>query len=141
MRRTSYDRRIQNLAGSGILLAAAAFPVFSQAPGQPASAPRANWELANKFGTEPLRRVTYSTAVQPRWMGKSDSLWYNWKDHNGSTFLLVVPPLKVKRPLFDHAKLAAALAVAHHKPYDPNALPFTTLNLTKDHKKLRFTVD
>ena len=141
MRRTSYHRRIQNLAGSGILLAAAAFPVFSQAPGQPASAPRANWELANKFGTEPLRRVTYSTAVQPRWMGKSDSLWYNWKDHNGSTFLLVVPPLKVKRPLFDHAKLAAALAVAHHKPYDPNALPFTTLNLTKDHKKLRFTVD
>ena len=38
-------------------------------------------------------------------------------------------------------KLAAALATAHQKPYEPGALPFTTLNFTKDHKAIRFTVD
>jgi dipeptidyl-peptidase 4 len=135
------SRRFRSALGAALLLVTGTIPALAQVPAQSVAAPKANWELANKFGTEALRRVTYSAAVQPRWMGKSDSLWYNWKDHNGSTFFLVVPPLKVKRPLFDHAKLAAALATAHRKPYDPNALPFTTLNFTKDHKRFRFTVD
>lgn len=102
---------------------------------------RANWELADKFSPEALRRVTYSQQVVPRWIGKSDSLWYNWRDRNGSTFYLVYPPAKVKRPLFDHGKLAAALSSTHRKPYEPNNLPFTTVNFTKDHKAIRFTVD
>jgi dipeptidyl-peptidase 4 len=103
--------------------------------------PQANWELSNKFTTQALQRVIYSTTLQPRWIGKTDSLWYNWRNRAGAGFTLVYPPTKVKRPLFDHVKLAAALATAHQKPYEPNALPFTTLNFTKDHKAIRFTVD
>lgn len=103
--------------------------------------PAANWELSNKFGTDALRRVTYSSTVQARWIGKTDSMWYNWKNRQGSTFQLVYPPTKTRRPLFDHVKLAAALATAHRKPYEPGNLPFTTLNFTKDHKAIRFTVD
>jgi dipeptidyl aminopeptidase/acylaminoacyl peptidase len=103
--------------------------------------PQANWELANKFSTTALQRVTYSSTLQPRWIGKTDSMWYNWRNRQGATFYLVYPPAKVRRPLFDHVKLAAALATAHRKPYEPNALPFTTLNFTKDHKAIRFTVD
>jgi dipeptidyl-peptidase-4 len=103
--------------------------------------PQANWELSNKFSTQALQRVTYSTTLAPRWIGKTDSLWYNWRNRQGAGFWLVYPPARVKRPLFDHVKLAAALATAHQKPYEPNALPFTTLNFTKDHKAIRFTVD
>ena len=106
-----------------------------------ATAPRANWELANKFGTEALRPVTYSATLQPRWIGKTDSMWYNWRDKNGSRFMLVVPATKVKRPLFDHAKLAAQLTTLHRKPYDPHTLPFTNLTWTTDHKKFRFNHD
>ncbi|MFN8582770.1 MAG: DPP IV N-terminal domain-containing protein, partial [Gemmatimonadaceae bacterium] len=122
----------------------AASPLVRSVPAQEASdkaAAHANWELSGKFAPDALRRITYSTTVQPHWLGKTDSLWYNWRDHNGATFVLVVPPLKVKRPLFDHVKLAAELATAHHKPFDPNKLPFNTLNFTKDHKAIRFTVD
>ncbi|MBC7894690.1 MAG: DPP IV N-terminal domain-containing protein [Cytophagaceae bacterium] len=104
-------------------------------------AARANWELADKFNAETMRRVTYSTTVQPRFIGKSDSLWYNWRDRTGSSFILVFPPTRVKQPLFDHVKLAAALTAAHRKPYDGNALPFTSLAFTRDHKAIRFTVD
>lgn len=104
-------------------------------------AAHANWELAEKFSADAMKRVTYTAAVQPHWLGKTDSIWYNWKDHTGSTFFLVVPPLKVKRPLFDHVKLAAELATAHHKPYDPDKLPFNTVTFTKDHKAFRFVVD
>jgi len=123
------------------LLAASAPAAFAQANPPPARVTRANWELANKFSTEALRRVTYTANVQPHFIGKTDSLWYNWKDRNGSTFFLIFPPTKTKKPLFDHTKLAAALATAHKKPYDPNNLPFTTLIFTKDHKKFRFNVD
>ncbi len=112
------------------------------APAVPASnRVRANWELAGKFNTDAMRRVTYSNAVQARFIGKTDSLWYNWRDQGGSRFMLAFPPLKTRQPLFDHVKLAAALASAHRKPYDPNKLPFTTLNFTKDHRAIRFTVD
>ena len=102
---------------------------------------RANWELANKFGTQSLNRINYTANLTPRWIGKTDSMWYNWKDHNGARFELVVPALKVKKPLFDHAKLAAQLATLHHKPYDANTLPFTTITWVKDHKRFRFNHD
>ena len=102
---------------------------------------KANWELANKFGTQALNRITYSTALQARWIGKTDSMWYNWKDRNGNAFVLVVPALKAKKPLFDHAKLAAQLATLHKKPYDANSLPFTTIIWVKDHKRFRFNTD
>jgi len=126
------------------LLAALPFLTLSPVANAQAPAterPQANWELSNKFTTQALQRVIYSTTLQPRWIGKTDSLWYNWRNRAGAGFTLVYPPAKVKRPLFDHVKLAAALATAHQKPYEPNALPFTTLNFTKDHKAIRFTVD
>jgi len=108
---------------------------------KPTHITQANWDLANKFSTEALRRVTFTTSVAMRTIGKTDSVWYNWKDRNGATFYVVVPATKTKKPLFDHVKLAAALATAHKKPYDGNALPFTTITWTKDHKNIRFVVD
>ncbi|MCC6318593.1 MAG: DPP IV N-terminal domain-containing protein [Gemmatimonadaceae bacterium] len=124
---------------------AVALALFAPAllPAQTVRAPgaRANWELAEKFNAETMRRVTYSTTVQARFIGRSDSLWYNWRDRTGNTFYLVYPPTRVKRPLFDHVKLAAALATAHRRPYDPNRLPFATVSFTRDHRNIRFTVD
>jgi dipeptidyl-peptidase-4 len=132
--------------GAGVVLAlltaAASAEVRAQGPSAPAQTrvTRANWPLAERFGAVPLRTAVYSTAVQPRWIGKSDSLWYNWRDRNGSRFYVVIPPTS-KRPLFDHVKMAAALSETRRRAYEPNNLPFTTLDFTKDHRKIRFTVD
>src|SRR3954463_3208266 len=46
-------------------------------------APKANWSLADKFSSTNLRSKIFTTAVTPRWLGQSDSLCYNWKDHTG----------------------------------------------------------
>ncbi len=132
--------RLRVLVHAITLLAAIPVAPLAQS-GSASDRPQANWELSNKFGTQALQRVTYSSTLQPRWIGKTDSMWYNWRNREGATFYLVYPPTKVKRPLFDHVKLAGALATAHQKPYEPNALPFTTLNFTRDHKAIRFTVD
>src|SRR5262245_55939670 len=71
---------------------------------------KANWELSNKFSAANLRSKVFTSAVNPRWLGQSDSLCYNWKDHTGSTFFLVVPTTKLKKSLFDQVKLAAQLS-------------------------------
>jgi dipeptidyl-peptidase-4 len=101
----------------------------------------ANWLLAERFSSNAMRQAIYSAGVQPRWIGETDSLWYNFRDRNGSRFTLVLPASRSKVPLFDHVRLAAALAEMHRRPYEPTNLPFTTLNFTKDHKRIRFTVD
>jgi dipeptidyl aminopeptidase/acylaminoacyl peptidase len=108
---------------------------------QPVQINSANWLLAERFSSTAMRQAIYSAGVQPRWIGETDSLWYNFRDRNGSRFTLVLPASKSKLPLFDHVRLAAALAEMHRRPYEPTNLPFTTLNFTKDHKRIRFTVD
>src|ERR1043166_7607625 len=111
------------------LLASPAIAAAQSAPMTHAN--RANWQLSDRFSTQALRSLVYTNALQPRWIGETDSMFYYWKDHTGSRFFLVVPALNVKRPLFDHAKLAAALTTLGKKPYDALTLPFTTLNFTK----------
>ena len=110
----SERRRIPSRASCALTIVAAAalaaaHPAAAQ---QPARANKANWALAERFEPEALRPVLYSAAVAPHWIGKSDSMWYNWKNHAGSAFYLVVPALKLRRPLFDQVKLAAALTAA-----------------------------
>src|SRR5437763_8794413 len=102
---------------------------------------KANWELAEKFSAANLRSKLFTNAVNPRWLGQSDSLCYDWKDHTGSTFYLVVPATKTKRPLFDHAKMAAQLSELSHRAHDPQNLPFTQITFSKDRKNFTFNAD
>ena len=139
-------RGVPRAALAAVLLLGATVPAAAQGP-VPAPATqqvrvnRANWVLAERYSPTALRTATYSTSVQPRWIGETDSLWYNWRDNTGSRFYLVLPAQKVKKPLFDHVKLAAALAAAQRRAYEPNNLPFTALTFTTDHRKIRFQVD
>ena len=128
------------LVGAGATLFALALSA-SGATAQQAYANQANWALANKFSAEALRPVLYSNSVDAHWIGKTDSMWYNWKDHNGSTFFLAVPALKVKRPLFDHVKMAAELTAQSGHAYDAYNLPFTSVDFGKDHKTFEFNAD
>ncbi|HEY6829148.1 MAG TPA: hypothetical protein VI259_19945, partial [Gemmatimonadaceae bacterium] len=105
------------------------------------TANKANWELAEKFSPQNLRSKLFTNAVNPRWLGQSDSLCYNWKDHTGSTFFLVVPANKTKKPLFDQGKLAAQLSEQSHRAHDPQSLPFNQLTFSKDRKSFTFNAD
>src|SRR5678815_267881 len=90
-------------------VACAALILLPSAARAQATPNKANWELAEKFSAANLRSKLFTNAVNPRWLGQSDSLCYNWKDHSGSTFFLVVPTNKTKKPLFDQGKLACLL--------------------------------
>ena len=58
----------------------------------------------------------------------------------GATFVVVDPTAAVKRPLFDHQRLAAALSSAAHASYTATTLPFTTLSYKKDPEAMEFGV-
>jgi len=102
---------------------------------------RANWPLANRFSSEALRTALFSTSVTPRWIGETDSMWYTWRDASGNRFVLVAPKTKLRRPLFDHVQFAQDLSTLHHKAYDPNNLPITTLTFTEKGDAFRFLLD
>ncbi len=105
--------------------------------------PKANWALFDKFSTTNMRNIAFSTTITPRWIGETDSVFYDWRDHTGEHWYLVNALLRTKKPLFDHAKLAAQLSVLKKKAVEAYALndQFTLINITKDHKNLRFASD
>jgi dipeptidyl aminopeptidase/acylaminoacyl peptidase len=104
---------------------------------------KANWALANRFTAAALRSITYTQVVQPRFLGKTDSMYYYWKDRNGVRFMLYVPSPTggSKRLLFEPSKLAEQLTLLSKKPYDATNLPFQTVTFLKNHKAFRFNVD
>jgi dipeptidyl aminopeptidase/acylaminoacyl peptidase len=102
---------------------------------------KANWELADKFAAANLRSTVFTSQLNPHWLGQSDSLCYDWKDHTGQTMYLVVPTTKTKKPLFDHAKLAAQLSEQAHRAHDPHNLPFNSVTFAKDRKTFTFNAD
>ena len=138
-------RQIGRCTSAIALLSGAFSSLGAQQTGQPDEGriPKANWALANRFTTTALRAITYTPAVQPRFLGKSDTMWYNWRDRNGSRFVLFVPSPTggTKRPLFDVNKMAQQLTLISKKPYDATNLPFQTVTFLKNHKAFRFTVD
>jgi len=126
-------RALRAAAGLVVL---AAMPAVAQD-----HANKANWQLAEKFSPQSLRPRVYTNSVNPHWLGQSDSLCYDWKDHTGSRFYLVVPTTKTKKTLFDQVKLASQLSDLSHRAHDPQNLPFTSIRFSTDRKTFTFNAD
>jgi dipeptidyl aminopeptidase/acylaminoacyl peptidase len=131
-----FDRKARCRA-AGRVLAAGLLLIGATAAAAQQRANTASWALADKFSDDAMRQLVFSTSVQPRWIGETDSLWYYWRDHKGARFMLVIPKLNAKRPLFDHNKMAAQLS-AGRKPVDVTNLPFTTITFKEDKKGFWF---
>ena len=111
------------------LLAATTAPLAAQT----ATAPRpqqANWTLANRFSAAALRPITYTFGVQPRFLGKTDSVYYVWRDAKGTRFMLYVPSPSggVKRPPMKWPKLPRADSHFVTSPVASGAGPYSMLS-------------
>ena len=132
---------VRRAAMAAMLITSTASTVYAQAPAE--RAPSANWTLANRFSSDALRPVLFTASVTPRWIVNTDSMWYNFRDVNGSRFMLVVPKTRTKQPLFDHVKFAEELSTLHRRAFEANNLPMTTLTFPDSGKGriFRFNVD
>ena len=131
-------------AGVIAFAATLAFGAATTAQAQSADrAPTANWPLAERFSTDALRPVLFTASVTPRWIVETDSMWYSYRDRNGTRFMLVIPKTRTRRPLFDHVQFAEALSTLHRRAFEANNLPMTTLTFPDSGKgrTFRFNVD
>ena len=111
---------------------------FSSIAQQPTS--KGNYELAARFSPDKLKKLIFSTSVDPHWMKKSDRFWYEYETTQGKKWVVVDPLRRTKTPLFDADKLAAELTKAVKDPFDGQHLKLDNMKLLGDENTLQFTV-
>ncbi len=107
-----------------------------QAATNAAAAP--NYDLAALWTTQKVNKLVFDTSVTPRWLDTGDRFWYWYQTREGRRFYFVDPVKKARTPLFDHAKMAAALTTITRIPYDAQNLPFSTVRFVKKDTAFEF---
>lgn len=79
-------------------------------------------------------------AVVPQWLDDSTRFWYTLTTAGGPSYFYVDPVRRVRRPLFDNARLAAALSVAGDTAFDPAGLRFTRFKLIDQERSIEMRV-
>ena len=99
----------------------------------PGSSPvEPNFDLGSRWTSAKVSKLVFDTSVAPHWMPSGDRFWYTYQTRDGRRFFIVDPVKKAKAPLFDHAKMAAALTSITREPYDASHLPFSTIKFKND---------
>ncbi len=93
-------------------------------------------EKAMGYNTNPL---VFRSGVRPSWMS-GERFWYRITTPEGSEFILIDPAKGARAPVFDHARLAAALTKAVGTPYDAHHLPFMSFEFSNNEQTISFTV-
>ena len=102
--------------------------------------PVPDYEAAAQWTSQKVSKLVFDTSVTPRWLEGNDRFWYSYQTRDGRKFFIVDPLKKAKTPLFDHAKMAAALTTITRLPYDAQHLPFTSVRFVKDNTAFEFEV-
>ena len=90
---------------------------------------KANYALAARFSPDKISKMLFSTSVDPHWLKLSDRFWYVYETREGKTWYIVdaKDAKNGKRPLFDHARLAAEITKIVKDPFDAQHLPIEKL--------------
>jgi dipeptidyl-peptidase-4 len=115
-------------------------PVFAQQIGTTTSRQLATTDYARaenfmNYRTAPL---VFGT-VRPNWIS-DERFWYRNTTPRGSEFLMFEIGQGTRRPVFDHAKLAAALSSAAASKFDALHLPFSEFEFSPEGQGITFNV-
>lgn len=121
------------------LLVAFAFPLASL-PAQQRTLTSADYDRAVKMLGQNVNSLVVGGTVNPTFL-PDGTFWYRSTTSAGATFVLYDPAKKSGTPLFDHAKLAAALGAASGGSYTATALPFNNLELSTKRDSIAVTVN
>lgn len=103
-------------------------------------APKANYQLAARFSPNKLKKMVYSTSVDPHWLKLSNRFWYVFETPNGKSWIMVDPAKRTKKQIFNNAELAAEITRMVRDPFDAEHLPIENLKFAKDEKSLSFEI-
>lgn len=136
--------RLRQCALIGIIFSFGVFCWATRCSGQqnaayaPHALTDADYAHAEKFMPYNTTPLVYRT-VRPTWLADG-RFWYRLTTAEGSEYVAIDPKRGTREPLFDHAKLAAALSAATNRHFDARHLPFRTLELSPDQKTITFTM-
>lgn len=105
------------------------------------AAVRPNYELAARFMPDRMGKLIFDTSVTPHWFETSDKFWYSYETPDGTRYWIVDPVKHTKVPLWDNAKVAAALSTLTNFPYDAQHLPVKHLKLIDHDTRMHFEVE
>ncbi|MEX2527319.1 MAG: DPP IV N-terminal domain-containing protein [Gemmatimonadota bacterium] len=114
------------LAGTVLGGTAAASPVAAQ------QSQEVDYARAEAIMGWNASRLVTGMDIEPNWLADGSQFWYRVTRAEGHDFMLVDPARSEQRPLFDNARLAAAMSMAADTAYDPIKLPFTTFDFIEE---------
>lgn len=101
---------------------------------------KANYKLANRFSPDRLKKMVFSTRVDPHWLKNSERFWYAYETSEGKTYYIVDPVKKTKKVLFDNVKMAADMSRLSGDPFDAIHLDISKLKFIRNETVLQFEV-
>jgi hypothetical protein len=107
-------------------------PTISRAQGTTADYDRA-FAMRNKY-----QGLGINIAERPSWIDQTSRFWYRKAVKGGNEFVLVNAETLVKKPAFDHEKLAAALSTASSQKLTALTLPFTSISFVYSERGVQF---
>ncbi len=108
-------------------------------PQAPAQAPQVDYRRAERFLSWNTETLIAGDEVRPQWLPDGNRFWYRNKLKNGAAeFVLIDPVRDTRAPVFDNARLAAAMSLANDTAYDPNKLPFRTFEFSGGERAIEF---
>src|SRR5262249_12449400 len=111
--------RRQLIIRAGLLFLLFLMPTVSHAQGTMADYDRAS-AIRNKY-----QSLGINIAERASWIDQTSRFWYRKAVKGGNEFVLVDAETLVKKPAFDHEKLAAGLSTASGQKLTALTLPFT----------------
>jgi dipeptidyl-peptidase 4 len=99
---------------------------------------REAYQRAEATQDDALEALVVGGRVEAHWLEGGEAFWYRRDVGDTREFLLVGARQGTKRPAFDHARLATALAAASGARVSATLLPFRSVDLSADGRGLRF---
>lgn len=95
---------------------------------------------AEKFTSDKLRSMLFSTVVDPHWFQKGNNFWFEYKTSEGTFWYVVDPSARTKNLLFDRDELAARLTEIVQDPFEARHIPIRNLKAGEDGRTFTFEI-
>jgi dipeptidyl aminopeptidase/acylaminoacyl peptidase len=104
-----------------------------------------DYKRSERFGfyhlNPEIKNLIFKTKVEPHWFDGNRKFWYRNDLRDGTKeFILVDAQAGTRRPAFDHLKLAQTLSRQSKVKYQPEKLPFETIEFVQDGNSIEFVL-
>lgn len=100
-----------------------------------------DYQRAERFLPENAKRLAFEGSVIPNWIEKSPQCWYLKETPEGKEFIFYDAAQQLRRPAFDHERLAASLSKATGRVSEPQELPFNFFEFVEGRSAIEFDLE